>query len=106
MNEDSISKLEEALRKFWADYGNNNPIKGVHTEIVIEPKYFMNGKLNPEVADLMLSVYLSHSTIEDVKKGRITISQGAMLVKDKFGKPVAEIRNQSMIQEFTSRFGL
>lgn len=106
MSHDPITNLENALRKFWKDYGRSNTVKGIHTEVVIEPKFFLNGKLNPEVADLLLSVYLSHTTIEDVKKGKITVQNGAMTVKDKFGKPIAVIRNVSMIEEFTSQLGL
>lgn len=104
-NKDPVSKLEEALRKFWLDYGKTNTIKGAHTEIVVEPKFFMNGKLNPEIEDLLLSVYLSSTTVEDLKKERVTIKEGVLYIKDKFGNPVAEVRNQTMIREFTSRFG-
>jgi hypothetical protein len=105
MSDDVVSKLEEALRKFWKDYGRANTIKGAHTEIVIEPKFFLNGKLNPEIGDLLISVYLSQTTINDVEKGKITLRDGALFINDKYGKPIAEVRNQSMIQEFTSRFG-
>ncbi len=106
MSNDPISKLEEALKKFWADYGRSNTVNGIHTEIVIEPKFFLNGKLNPEVEDLLISVYLSHTTLEDVKKGKVTLRNGVMTIKDKLGKPIAEIRKLSMIQEFSSQLGI
>ncbi|HTY13762.1 MAG TPA: hypothetical protein VMD02_06205 [Candidatus Omnitrophota bacterium] len=103
---DPIAKLEAALKKFWNDYGRTNTVNALHTEIVIEPKFFLNGKLNPEVEDLLISVYLSHTTIDDVKKGKISLRDGVLTVKDQRGKPVAEVRKVSMIQEFTSRLGL
>jgi hypothetical protein len=106
MSDDPISKLEEALKKFWKDYGRSNVINGTHTEIVIEPKFFLNGKLNPELEDLLISVYLSQTTLDDVKRGKIMLQDGALTIKDKFGKPVAEIRKQTMIEEFTSRLGI
>lgn len=106
MSGDPIQKLEEALKKFWQDYGRTDTIRGAHTEIVIEPKFFLNGKLNPEVEDLLLSVYLSRVTVGDLKSGRIILNKGTLLIKDQRGKRVAEVRNQAMVEEFSSRFGI
>lgn len=100
-----VEKLEEGLQKFWREYGYSRPIRGIHTEVVIEPKFFMGGQLNPQLADLLVSVYLSQTTKEDLRNGRVTIQKGVMMIKDKKGKLVAEVRNQKMIREFTSRFG-
>jgi hypothetical protein len=106
MSEDPILKLEEALRKFWMDYGRAVPIKGTHTEILIEPRFFLNGEINPEVADLLISVFLSQTTREDVRRGRVTVRKGVITIKDKYGQPMAEVCNQQTIREFTSRLGL
>ncbi|KAF0134940.1 MAG: hypothetical protein FD145_321 [Candidatus Saganbacteria bacterium] len=103
---DPISELQNAIRQLWKDYGKRNTIKGIHTEIEIEPKYFLNGKLNPEISDLMISVFLSKSTIEDVNNGKITIKKQSIIINDKQGRPIAEIKKQSMIREFTSRLGI
>ncbi|MBU0572955.1 MAG: hypothetical protein ABIJ26_01270 [Candidatus Margulisiibacteriota bacterium] len=100
----NIDRLEEALKRFWKDYDQNSrPIKGVHTEVVVEPKFFLGGKLNPQVRDLLITVYLSSCTREDVEKGKITIQNGTLLIKDKYGKPMATIRKQRIIREFMQR---
>jgi hypothetical protein len=101
----SVEKLEDGLKKFWKDYGYSRPIRGIHTEVVIEPKFFMGGQLNPQLADLLVSVYLSQTTKDDLRNGRVTVQKGVLLIKDKSGKLIAEVRNQKMIREFTSRFG-
>ena len=106
MNETAIKNVEEGLQLFWQDHGRSNKISGKHAQIVVEPKVIMNGKINPEIIDLMVSVYLSQFNINDVKKGRIVIDNGVMTIKDPFGTPIAEVRNQSIIEKFTSRVGL
>lgn len=104
MKKDHKMKLTGALKKFWEDYGRKSrPIKGAHTEVIIEPSFFCGDKLNPEVAELMLTVYLSTCTAEDLKNGKISIQNGLMEIKDKFGKPVANIRKQRIIREFIQR---
>jgi len=106
MNETAIKNVEEGLRLFWQDYGHSNKISGKHAQIVVEPKLIINGKLNQEIIDLMVSVYLSQFNIDDVKKGKIVIDNGVLIIKDAFGTPIAEVRNQSIIEQFTSRVGL
>ena len=106
MSNDPILKLEEALHKFWQDYGRSGVINGAHTEIKIVPRFFLNGKLNPEVEDLLLSVFLSHMTREDVRKGRLELRGDIMKVKDRYGNLIADIRNEAMIRETASRLGI
>jgi hypothetical protein len=106
MNDDPIVKLEKALHKLWEDYGRTNSIIGAQAEIKIEPKLFLNGKLNPEVEDLILSVYLSHLTKEDIKNGRVAYKDGVLKLKDRMGNLIADVRNQHMVQETVIRLGL
>jgi hypothetical protein len=103
---DPILALEKALHAFWQDYGRTDVKKGVNAEIKIEPKFFLNGKLNPEVEDLILSVYLSHLGKEDIKNGRISLEKGEIKLKDRMGNLIAIVRSPSMVEETVSRLGL
>jgi len=106
MTETAVKNLEEGLQLFWQDHGRANKISGSHAQISIEPKLIIGGRLNQEVVDLMISVYLSNATINDVKKGKITVDNGVLTIKDRFGTPIAEVRNESIIEQFTCRVGL
>jgi hypothetical protein len=106
MSETAVKNLEEGLQLFFKDHGHSNKISGKYAQIVIEPKFIINSKLNPEIVDLLVSVYLSQFNINDVKKGKIVIDNGVLIIKDAFGTPIAEVRNQSIIEQFTSRVGL
>jgi hypothetical protein len=101
-----LEKVEEGLQKFWIDYGRSKVIKGAHTEIQIDPKFFIQGELNPEVADLLISVYLSQTTHVDLQEGRVTIQENVLKINDRNGKPIAEITNKRIIKEFTERLGI
>ncbi len=101
-----LELLEDELKKLWRTYGNHHPIKGVHTEIEIEPKAFLGDKLNPEISGLLASVYLSKTTIDDVNRGKIELHDQAIVIKDKNKKPIAIIRSQKAVKELKGRFGL
>ena len=55
---DSVDTLEDAVKNFWFKYGKTPVIKGYHTEVIIEPRFFVGGYLNPQIAKLILKVYL------------------------------------------------
>ncbi len=102
-----LEQLEDELKKLWKTYGHNGmPIKGAHTEIEIEPKAFLGDDLNPEIAGILASVYLSKTTIEDVNRGKIEIHDQAIIIKDKNKKPIAIIRSQRAVHELKNRFGI
>jgi len=101
-----LEKLEDELKKIWRAYGSKGPIKGALTEIDVEPKIFVGDSLNPEVSDLLASVYLSKTTIEDVENGNLEIRDEAIVIKDKNKKPIAIIRSQIALRELKDRFGV
>ncbi|MFA4905831.1 MAG: hypothetical protein WC645_04935 [Candidatus Margulisiibacteriota bacterium] len=101
-----LKKIEGALSKFWMDYGRAIQVKGAHTEVLIEPKFFISGQLNPEAAELLVSVYLSQVTPPDLAKGKVVIADGALKINDKYGQCVAEVHSPKIIREFASRLGI
>ncbi len=101
-----LEKIESALSKFWMDYGRTIQIKGAHTEILIEPKFFISGQLNPEAAELLVSVYLSQITPEDLAHGKVVVEEGTLKINDKFGQCVAEVHSPRILREFASRLGI
>lgn len=102
-----LEQLEDELKKVWKSYSNNEPIKGIHTEIEIEPKIFLGDSLNAEIAEILAQVYLSNTTIEDVEKGNIEIRDEAIVLKDKkTDKPIAIIRSQKIIHGLKNKFNI
>jgi hypothetical protein len=101
-----LEKLEDELKKIWRVYGAKGPIKGALTEIEVEPRIFVGDSLNPEISDLLASVYLSKTTIEYVENGNLEIRDEAIVIKDKNKKPIAIIRSQIALRELKDRFGL
>lgn len=101
-----LKKIEAALSKFWMDYGRTIQIKGAHTEILIEPKFFISGQLNPEAAELLVSVFLSQITPEDLSHGKVVVEGGTLKINDKYGQCVAEVYNPRIIREFATRLGI
>ena len=100
-----LEKLEDELKKVWKKYSGSNPIKGAHTEIEINPRVFIGDELNAQIAEVLASVYLSKTTIEDVEEGNVEIRDEAIVLKDKkTKKPIAIIRSQRAIREMKDRF--
>ena len=101
-----LELLEDELKKMWNTHNNNGPIRGAHTEIEIEPKIFLGEELSPEMAKLLAAAYLSKTTIDDVNRGKLEITDHALVIKDQDKKPVAIIRSQIIIQKVKDKFGL
>ena len=101
-----LERLELELKKVWKEYGRRSPIKGAHTEIEVEPKVFLGDTINPEIADILASIYLSKTTIEDINNGNLELRDEAIVIKDKNKKPIAIIRSQMALREFKGRYGL
>lgn len=100
----SLEILEDELKKVWSSYYKSGPINGLHTEIEIEPRAFVGDDLNPQLADILASVYLSKTTIDDLKNGSIEIRDEAIVIKDKATKkPVAIVRSQKLIRDFKNK---
>ena len=60
----------------------------------------MGGKVNPQIAELLVSAYLKKCSRKDLISGRITVKDGLLIINDKEGKPVARVRKEKMIKEF------
>jgi hypothetical protein len=103
MTDAGFEKLEQELRDIWVEYGHSSPIKGRHTEIVIEPQVLVGQKINNEVADILVQLYLSRLGPQNVKNGEVTIKENVMTINSKEGKPLVEIRSKRTIREFISR---
>ncbi|MBI5700811.1 hypothetical protein HZC34_03060 [Candidatus Saganbacteria bacterium] len=99
-----LELLEDELKKVWKNYRRHGRIKGAHTEIEIEPKTFFGDELNPEIADLLATLYLSKTTIDDVKHGKVEITDQAVVIKDLEKKPIAIIRSQKIVQGMKNKF--
>lgn len=103
MTESSFDKLEQELKNIWVEYGHSSPVKGVHTEVTIEPQVFVGNKLNNEIADILVQLYLSRLGPQDLKDGRVEIDEDVMTLYSDEGKPLVEIRSKKTIREFISR---
>jgi len=62
--------------------------------------------LNPEAAELLVSVYLSQITPEDLAHGKVVVEEGTLKINDKFGQCVAEVHSPRILREFASRLGI
>jgi len=101
-----LEKVEEGLSQFWREYGRSSLIKGLHTEITIEPRFFINGILNTEIAELLVEVYLSKVPRADLESGKVTVDEGGLSIKDESGNLVAKVSNPRIISQFAERLGL
>jgi len=91
------------LQRFASDHMKKQVIKGAHTEIVVEPRCYVGGKVNPQVAELLVSAYLRKCSKQDLENGRITVEDGLLIIRDTHGNPVARVRKQKIIQEFMAK---
>lgn len=93
----NLEVLEESLLNFWKKNENRQIIRGFHTEIVIEPRVFMNGELNPEIAALLAEKIVMRLLSEKSPSAKVNISREAITVTDKNGNPIVEIRDPKII---------
>ena len=103
MTDTGYEKLEQELRDIWVEYGHSSPIKGRHTQIVIEPQVLVGQKINNEIADILVQLYLSKLGPQNVRNGEVTIKENVMTINSDEGKPLVEIRSRKTIREFISR---
>lgn len=97
---DPKKELESKLRNFWLDHGEASVIAGKHAEFVVEPKIYFGDKLNPEVAKLIIQIYLLQCSKEDTAAGRILASPNKIVIKDSKGKPAVIVRDKALIAEY------
>ncbi len=93
-----LEKLEDALRAFYRDYGRRTPIKARHTEVMVEPRFFIGGKLNPEIERLIVIVYLSKVKMDDILRGRVIIAPDLISIKDENGEEIVKVTSKKIIE--------
>lgn len=103
MTDAGFEKLEKELKDIWVEYGHSSPIKGRHTQVVIEPQVLVGQTINNEIADILVQLYLSKLGPQNVRNGEITIKEDTMTINSDDGKPLVEIRSRKTIREFISR---
>lgn len=101
--ESEFEKLEKELKDIWVEYGNSTPVKGLHTQITVEPQVFIGKHLNNEIADLLAQIYLSKLGPQDVKDGKVTLKEDVLTINSGDGKPLVEVRSQTTIRQFISK---
>lgn len=102
-NKTALELAEEALRKFWLEKSKAPIIKAKHAELFVEPKIFVAGELNTEIGKLLIAEYLSKITIQDIAKGRVTITSDLIKIKDESGKLIAEVRSKKLINNMINK---
>jgi len=102
INEEELYKLEQSMKKFWADYGNAVPINAKHTTVNIEPRFIVGNRVNPEVAKRIISVYLSQITSDRIVNEQIMIGNDGIRIFDN-GELVLEIVNQKLVDNLANK---
>ncbi|MBU0687512.1 MAG: hypothetical protein KKB81_06685 [Candidatus Margulisbacteria bacterium] len=92
-----FDKMQEALGAFWNDFNKHGPIKARHTEVHVKPKFFINGELNPQVAQKIVEVYLQQVSVKQILTGQVVISEDKIRIKNEKGKVIFVITNQRLI---------
>ncbi|MFH1387391.1 MAG: hypothetical protein ABIH50_06985 [bacterium] len=95
----TLEKLENLIKGVWKQSGNASIIAAKHTEFVIEPKVFLGNKMNPEVLKCLVSNYLADGSITK----NIEIKGDRLIIKSPKGKPLVEVSDPKIIQEFLAR---
>lgn len=95
-----LSILSSGIKKLWRQYNHPIPIKAMHTEIIIEPQPFINGTLNPQIAEFLIGIYLQKIKVDPLFNGDIEIKDGYLKIKDKNGKLIATTSSPKIINEY------
>ncbi len=95
-----LSILSGGIKKLWRQHKSPTPIKALHTEITIEPQPFINGTLNPQIAEFLIGVYLQKIKVDPLFNGEIEIKDGYLRIKDKDGKVIASTSSPRVINEY------
>ena len=98
-----LDLLEESLMAFWKRNKKRRIIKGFHTEIEIEPRVFMRGNLNPEIAATLSEQILLQLLSNKEEAKRVTISNDLITINDEAGNPIIEIKDPKIIRGILSK---
>ena len=93
-----FDKVEAALNAFWLDHGAQPAIKARHTEVSIEPRFFVGDRLNPQIAKKIVEVFLLNATPAHFISGRITVTKEGVQIKDARGAVIVEAKSPAFIK--------
>lgn len=99
----ALQKVEDVLKRFWMDKKMSRLIKARHTEVLVEPRVFVGGHVNPEISKLLIQEYLTKISADDVAKGRVVITSDKIMIFDNNRKLVAEVRGKRIIDSMINR---
>lgn len=94
----ALDKVADSLSLFWKKRSPQAQVKKTpHATLVIEPKVFIGGELNPEISKLIVKEYLSTFSLREVLRGEVLIAPQAIIIRDRQGKPLVKVKSASMI---------
>jgi hypothetical protein len=96
----ALEKLEDLLKDIWRESGSASIIAAKHTEFIVEPKVFIDDKLNPEILKLLVINYLAQCSKQDSGIGNIDATPEKLTIKSPKGKPLVVVRDKKIIQQY------
>lgn len=102
VNEENKYQIEKALKAFWLDHGKPISVNAKHTQVIVEPKFIIGNRINPEIAKRIIGVYLSQITSDKVVNEEIFINNDGVKMFDK-GELVLEIVNERFVDSISNK---
>ena len=95
-----LNLLEKAVKKLWRKHKNPQTIKALHAEVTVEPQTFVRGKLNPQVAEFLMELYLQKCKTNPLHNAQVEVKDGILRIINKNGKTIAETTSPKIIQNY------
>ncbi len=102
-NKTALEKIEEALKWFWRKESGAKMMKAKNAEFIVEPKMFIGGEINPEIAQLIIKRYLARVTTEDIINRKVVIAEDKIIINDDNGNKLLEVKSKSIINKMVNR---
>lgn len=99
----ALQKVEAILKRFWMDKKKSRLIKARHTEVLVEPRVFVGGHVNPEISKLLIQEYLAKITVEDIARGGVIITSDRIMIYDDSRKLTAEVGGKKIIDSMINK---
>lgn len=99
----ALERVEEALKWFWRKNSGTKMMKAKNAEFIVEPKVFIGGKINPEIARLIIKRYLERVTPEDIIDKKVVITEEKVVINDDEGNQILEVKSKSLINKMVNR---
>ena len=90
-NRSALEKIEETLKWFWRKNSDTKMMKAKNAEFIVEPKVFIGGEINPQIARLIVKRYLERVTPEDIINRKIVITEEKIIINDDEGNKILEV---------------